>query len=181
LPPDASIAHRGRVAIHRVAAFMTFLLLGPVSCLQIGTPDASDGGTGATAGGGSGGGMDAGPTGSGCALDTASGLTLCTAISTCPNFTVDHDAYPDCGFRMPSNAVELDCVCGDFICSLGAALNCAGAQSLLSQQSELAVCTQVSEGRCASRTQAPKTPGSCDKSCLAGCVGDPLCVTLCGC
>jgi hypothetical protein len=90
-------------------------------------------------------------TGSGCALDSASGVTLCTRIDACPGLVVDHDLYPDCGFRVPSLEIELLCVCGDSLCSAGTALRCADAAPLLADGSELVVCTQEAEGRCARR------------------------------
>ena len=154
------------------------------ACLQIGTT-ASDAGAGpgnahdaASAAGDAG---DASTSGSGCVVDPASGVTLCTRIATCPDLAVDHDVYPDCGFRVPSASLDVECLCGNFLCPLGAAHTCAQAEALLASQSEIAACTQASEGRCAA-TEPPVPPnGSCDKVCQANCAGDPGCYRLCGC
>lgn len=115
-----------------------------------------------------------------CASDSASGTTLCTSIAPCPGLAVDHDVYPDCGFRVPAVSFDLECVCGDFLCSMGTALSCAQAGALLADGSELAVCTQVSEGRCAQRGTS-KPASSCDRTCASECAGDPGCLGLCGC
>jgi hypothetical protein len=118
--------------------------------------------------------------GTSCAMDSASSTTLCTSIDRCPGLAVDHDIYPDCGFRVPAVSFDLECVCGDFLCSMGTALTCAQAGALLADGSELAVCTQLSEGRCAARATS-KPASSCDRTCASECTGDPGCLVLCGC
>ena len=136
-----------------------------------------------TAGYDAGAGSDAAPaavSGTQCALDSVSKTTLCTKIDPCPGLAVDHDVYPDCGFRVPAVSLDLECVCGDFLCSMGTALTCAQAGMLLTNGSELAVCTQVVEGRCAPRGAA-KPVSSCDRTCASECAGDPGCLGLCGC
>jgi hypothetical protein len=123
-------------------------------------------------------------TGTGCALDSLSGVTLCETISLCPSLTVDPDALPGCGFRIPSTSIELVCVCDDYLCPVGTSLTCTEAKQLLAGQSSLTVCTQLSEGRCASRapTASPAAvSSSCDRSCADSCVGAPACLGLCGC
>lgn len=152
-----------------------------LSCLQIGpSPNADGGGIDAAAAEAQ---VEAGATnGSGCGVEPVSGVTLCATIDLCPGVLVDREIYPDCGFRVPSSTIELACVCGEFLCPIGTALGCTQAQRLLATQSGAAACLQASEGRCA--PLHPSTPGggaSCDQTCLAGCVGDPTCVTLCGC
>jgi len=93
---------------------------------------------------------------------------------------VDHDLYPNCGFRMPISSIDLECVCSNMLCPVGSALSCSQARDLLESQTELGVCTQSSEGRCAILwTSNPS--GSCNKSCAAECVSDPLCIRMCGC
>ena len=87
-----------------------------------------------------------------------SGITLCTSIAACPGLVVDHDLYPDCGFRVPTNSIDLECVCDDFLCPVGAALTCAQAKSLLQAHSALAVCVSQNEGRCAARSLNPTKP-----------------------
>jgi hypothetical protein len=158
-------------------------LLGGVACLEIGT-NANDAGA-AAAGGAAGNAVqdagDAATSGTGCIVDQASGVTLCTRISICPDLAIDHDVYPNCGFRVPATSLEVDCVCGDFLCPLGVSLTCAQLRGLLDSQSEAVACAQASEGRCAD-TKPPAPPSStCDRNCLATCAGDPGCIRLCGC
>ena len=107
-------------------------------------------------------------------------MVLCTSISLCPGVAVDHDVYPNCGFRLPSSSIDLECVCDNVLCPVGSALNCNQAWDLLDSQSELAVCTQSNEGRCA-MLAASNPSRSCDRACAADCAGDPLCFRLCGC
>jgi hypothetical protein len=152
------------------------------SCLQIGTTGDTDAGAGAA--GNAALTTDAAVTpsgGSGCATDSVSGAMLCTAFDQCPGLVIDHDVYPDCGFRVPSTSIDVECVCGDFLCPVGAVLNCGQAKVLLSEQSEVATCVQQNEGRCAPRA-TPK-PGSmtCDTNCADACAGDINCRKLCGC
>jgi hypothetical protein len=158
-------------------------LLGGAACLQLGT-GASDAGTSSAAGASGSATHDAGndaPTGAGCVVDPASGVTLCTRISICADLAIDHDVYPNCGFRLPANSLEVDCVCGDFLCPLGVSLNCAQLRDLLDSQSEIVACSQASEGRCA-ETKPPTPPSNtCDRNCLSTCGGDPGCARLCGC
>ncbi|HMI88797.1 MAG TPA: hypothetical protein VK550_32180 [Polyangiaceae bacterium] len=159
-----------------------FLLLG--SCLQFGPPAGSD--AGASAGKGNDGGAtsdakvtpDAGDTG--CVVDPYSRVTLCTSIALCPGLAVDHDRFPDCGFRTGAGVIDVECLCGEFLCPLGATLTCGQARDLLSSQFEISACLQVSEGRCASRI-VPPTGSSCDKNCAVMCGGDSACIRLCGC
>jgi hypothetical protein len=157
-------------------------LISVTSCLQIGTSADSDAGAGAA---------DAGLTGeaaaspltggSGCATDSVSGSMLCTSFDQCPGLAIDHDVYPDCGFRVPSTSIDVECVCGDFLCPVGAVLNCTQAKALLDDQSEMAACVQQSEGRCAPRAAAKQGSMTCDTNCADACAGDINCRKLCGC
>jgi hypothetical protein len=161
-----------------------FVLLG--SCLQFGLPDGKDGGVSDAA-------RDSGATSdtqvserdaagdSGCIVDPLSRVTLCTAIALCPGLAVDHDRFPNCGFRTGAGIIELQCLCHDFLCPLGATLTCGQARDLLASQFELNACLQVSEGRCAPRSAVPPTGSSCDKNCAAMCGGDAACIRRCGC
>jgi hypothetical protein len=153
-------------------------------CLQIGPSSDADAGApapGASSAPGDAAAVDDRMGGSNCALDSISGVTLCTSVAVCPGLAVDHDVYPDCGFRVPSSSIDLECVCGDFLCPIGAALGCGQAKDLLDSHSELDTCIQASDGRCAPRS-APKMGGSsCDHACADVCAGDPGCLQLCGC
>ena len=164
-----------------------FLLL-TASCLQIGLPDGANGGAPDAAKG-----SDAGAAGDvkapdkggagdiGCVLDPLSRVTLCTAIGLCPGLPVDHDRFPNCGFRAGTGLIDVQCFCDEFLCPLGASLTCGQARELLATQFELTACAQVSEGRCARRSALPPTGTTCDKNCAATCAGDPGCLRLCGC
>jgi hypothetical protein len=160
------------------------LALGPfiaAGCLQLDLGDPADSGA-APAAPSSGSSADAGTFGGTlCAVDALSKTTLCTSIDPCPGLAVDHDVFPDCGFRVPSLAIDLQCVCGDSLCPMGTSLTCAQAQALLSNNSELSVCTQELEGRCALRGTSTPTTSTCDRSCASECAGDPGCIGLCGC
>jgi hypothetical protein len=110
---------------------------------------------------------------------------LCAAVSLCPTLSVNRDQFPDCGFRVQGDVLDLECVCNGEICPMGVATSCAQAQQLMSTQTELSVCSQVSEGRCTGGTPAPPsssgTSGTCDHQCQAQCGGDPSCYQMCGC
>jgi hypothetical protein len=165
----------------RVAAVVP-LFLASFSCLQLGAPETNDAGAPPPGSSRSADAQDVAPQGSDCAVDSISGVTLCTRIALCPGVSVDHDAYPNCGFRASAGSIEVDCVCGDFLCPIGISIDCAQAARLLAAQSEAIACTQVSEERCAPRNKAPPAGNpSCDKNCAAGCAADPGCLRLCGC
>jgi hypothetical protein len=181
-----ALGKRNAVAGLRVVGAGLFLCVG--SCLQIGLPEGADGGA---AGGPKT--VDGGATSDaknpdrdaagdlGCIVDPSSRVTLCTAIGLCPGLAIDHDRFPNCGFRSGSGAIDVQCFCDDYLCPLGATLTCGQARELLATQFEIAACAQVGEGRCAPRTVRPPTGGSCDKNCMAMCGGDPSCIRLCGC
>jgi hypothetical protein len=119
--------------------------------------------------------------GAGCGVESTTGATLCTAISLCPKLAVDHDVFPNCGFRIHGQAIDLECACSGALCPVGAPLTCDQAAQLLSGQSEIQVCNQLNEGRCTAGTPAQTSPSTCDRTCAGECGGDPGCVKLCGC
>jgi hypothetical protein len=157
------------------------------SCLQIGRPGGADGGAPDAAKGTDGGAAsdvkpaDANAGDLGCIVDPDSRVTLCTSIALCPALAVDHDRFPHCGFRTGAGLIDVECLCDEFLCPLGATLTCGQARDLLGSQFELNACLQINEGRCAPRTTLPPTGTSCDKNCAAMCGGDPGCIRLCGC
>jgi hypothetical protein len=160
------------------------LLVSLSSCLQIGKAgDASssaDGGSSGASGAGSSGGASA--TGTNCGVDPSSGIALCLGISSCPSVRVDPDQFPDCGYRIAGNTIDLECLCGDALCPMGSAASCLDARALLSEQSAQGVCAGIADGRCRVVQQTSHTStSSCDKDCRAQCSGVPGCVTLCGC
>jgi len=176
LARDAKDTHGVTV---RVLALLLLAGFGSVSCLQIGTGDSADAAPPPPQMGDA---SDVVPRGLDCVVEPVSGTSLCTRISLCPGVAIDHDAFPNCGFRASSGSLEVDCLCGDFLCPIGTAIRCDQVPRLLAGQSEGLVCTQVSEGRCASLSpSASRDSGSCDRSCLSTCGGDPGCTVLCGC
>jgi hypothetical protein len=118
---------------------------------QAGAP-ASDTGAVSSDDGGADGGTK--PTnGIDCILEPTTGATLCTSVSMCPSVVVDHDVYPNCGFRMKSGTTTsttmiLECACNGALCPVGVPTTCAQAQKLLDDQTEPLVCNQIAEGRC---------------------------------
>jgi hypothetical protein len=171
-------------------ACATVLSLAAISCGIL--PQQGDGDAGAT---------DAGPTataaadgapivsgmpmGAGCGQEQTTGVTLCRAMSLCPSLTVDPDAFPDCGFRVSGDIIDLECACNGSLCPMGTATTCSDAAQLMQTQSELAVCAQVSEGRCSGGVPMPTpsstAPSGCDATCRDMCAGDPSCYKICGC
>lgn len=117
----------------------------------------------------------------GCVVDPLSRMTVCTVIGLCPTLAVDHDRFPNCGFRAGTGTIDLVCFCDNYVCPLGLALTCGQARDVLATQYEITACSQVSELRCAVRSATPPTNPSCDKNCAAMCAGDPGCIRLCGC
>jgi hypothetical protein len=124
------------------------------------------------------------PTGTGCGTDPQTGATLCAGVDTCPGLAFDPSAWPACGFRVQGGALlDLECVCGSSLCTVGLAATCAQAAQLLTQQNDLMVCQQVSEGHCVALTppDAGNVPSTCNQTCQIGCGTAPDCLQLCGC
>jgi hypothetical protein len=173
-----------RIARPLVAAGAVFLVSVASGCLQISTgADAgteSSGATGTT-------GASATLTGENCATDSTGTVTLCQGISTCPGVTVDPGAFPNCGFLVDGTSVlDVECVCSDSLCPIGVPQTCADVTALLNAQTELGICSQVSEGRCISLI-APTVDASttststCTSDCQMECSGEPDCLVACGC
>ena len=172
------------VRIARPLAAGAGLLMSLAGCLQISTgADAGTGSTGATSTAGS----SATLTGENCATDSTGTVTLCQGISTCPGVTVDPNAFPNCGFVVDgTSTLDVECVCSnDSLCPIGVPQTCADVTALLNAQSELGICSQVSEGRCISlipTVDASTTSTStCTSDCQNECAGEPDCLVACGC
>ena len=152
------------------------------SCLQIGNP--TDSGTADNAGTAGAAGSSTGTrvTGTNCGVDPSSGVSLCLGISSCPTVRVDPEQFPDCGYRISGSLIDLQCLCGDSLCPIGAAASCLDAKALLSDQSGLGICARVADGRCELVKQTSNSgPSTCEKDCRAQCAGVPGCIQLCGC
>jgi hypothetical protein len=148
------------------------------ACIQVPHDQADSGAAGAA---GASAAADAGPEGTGCGQDPYTGATLCLGLTACPGVTVNQEAFPGCGFRPTgSTTLDLECSCSGALCPIGVATSCGQAQALLAEQNQGLVCAQISEGRCLQGTTT-LPPSNCDENCRGACVGDPACVTACGC
>jgi hypothetical protein len=162
------------------------LLLGCVAgCVGIDTTGAGTAGTRGTQAQNAGG-ATATVTGIDCTLDAATGITLCARVDACTGVRVDPDQFPNCGFRATATRLDLECLCDNALCPIGAAKDCNQARDRLATGSALAVCTQVSDGLCLTinSTRLDGTggsPSSCDKACAETCAGVLDCPKLCGC
>ncbi len=173
------------MAIRVMALFgLGSILLSGCMGMNLGTGSNSSGGGAATGTASDGG----GPTGVDCVTEATTGATICTGNSSCPSVSVDHDVYPDCGYRVVGQNATLDieCACQDgMLCPVGIASSCEEASQMLQNQTESTVCEQVSEGRCSKGTGG--TTGSsgaqsnCNASCESECAGAPACIAQCGC
>lgn len=158
------------------------LLLLPLSCLELPTSTADDAGAAGSSGTGASGDAAAAVTGSDCVTDSASRITLCSSVSICGDLAVDHEVYPNCGFRVAGSVIDLECLCDEYVCPVGTALSCVQARQLLLNSTEAAVCVQAADGRCAARATTGSTPEStCDDTCAESCANSPSCLELCGC
>ena len=174
---------RGLLSIGAVTRrLLALFLLSLSSCLQL-EPADDTAATAATAGTS---GTTSSPTtatGVNCGSDPSSGVTLCLGISTCPGVSVDPDQLSGCGFRVSGSTLDLECVCGDYLCPVGPPASCSDAKSLLADETTQGACTAVSDGRCTALTTnaSTGTSSSCDTSCRSDCDGEPACITACGC
>jgi hypothetical protein len=175
-------------------AWLIPLLAYVSGCGLFNVSTGASGGTGgassaaATTGGGTTQGID-------CGADPTTGVTLCLGISSCSGLSIDTEVYPGCGFRVNGAAIDVECVCGDFLCPLGPTPTCDAAQQLLAQDNEGVVCAQASAGQCtevaagasasassSSGAGGGMNAGSCDPTCEQECDGDPTCIQYtCGC
>jgi hypothetical protein len=167
--------------------FTAWATLGCVGLnLGTGSDDSTDdaGTTGTDTDGG-------GSTGVDCITESTTGATLCTGNSTCGTLAVDHDVYPDCGFRVVgANAtLDIECACQEgMLCPVGIAASCTEAATMLQDQTEQTVCAQISEGRCSQGTGTAAASGggaaaqnACNANCESSCAGAPACIAACGC
>lgn len=165
-------------------AFVGALFLSLPGCGLLGVGDGSGAGgssSGATSTSDSGAAV-----GSGCGSDPNTGETLCLGNSLCPDITVDASVFPECGFLIDGSAIDVECVCGGYLCPLGPSATCAEVATLLAQTNEGTVCGQLSTGACvqiSTGSTASSSGGSsgCDTDCRDACDGTPSCLEACGC
>lgn len=158
-------------------AFLMFVLTA-CDLLKLGSSTDSGSGGAADSDGGT-------VTGSNCGTDSTTGVTLCLGIDLCPDVTVDNSVFPACGFRVNGSAIDIECVCGSWLCPLGTTATCDDAARLLSEQNEGEVCARVSAGECVELavdgSSSSRGSGTCDTVCRDECAGAPTCIAACGC
>ncbi len=134
-------------------------------------------------------------TGTGCGTDPTTGITLCTGTTECPGVTVDPTVFPECGYYIMGDALDLECLCATYLCPMGAPTTCAAVAALLQNTNEGTVCAAVSNNACSQLTGAGGSAGAggtagagtsdsgttCDTSCESMCAGEPDCIQACGC
>src|SRR5689334_17710476 len=82
------------------------------SCLMIGPLDGGDAGSDAGKASDAGTATDAKASDveagadRGCVVDPLSRMTVCTVIGLCPTLAVDHDRFPNCGFRAGTGTID---------------------------------------------------------------------------
>jgi hypothetical protein len=154
------------------------------ACLQISTGPIDGGGAGATTGPSSPATSSDGG-GTGCSETPSGLLVLCETIDACPGVGVDPVVFAGCGFRLAGpDPIDLECVCGDLLCPIGAPGTCAAASSLLAAQTVLGVCAQAGQGLCVPLVATESDAGSsstCTPACESQCSGAPDCLQACGC
>jgi hypothetical protein len=130
--------------------------------------------------------------GTNCGSDPTTGATLCLGLNLCPNIAVNTSVYPACGFQVSGTAIDIECLCGQYLCPLGATTTCAAAATVLAQSNEASVCASQSNGSCTylaatssststSTSTSASSTSTCDTTCSSQCVGDPTCIEYCGC
>lgn len=166
-------------------ALLGTLLLSLPGCGLLGVDSGSGGG--ASVSSASSGSSSGAAQGSSCGTDPTTGATLCLGNSLCPGVTVDSSVFPECGFLVSGSNIDVECVCGSYLCPLGSTATCAALTTLLAQSNEGAVCAQASAGQCVqlsgSGTASSSSSGSssCDTTCRDECGEDPTCIEACGC
>jgi hypothetical protein len=124
-----------------------------------------------------------------CGTDATTGVTLCLGLSACPDILVDNAVFPACGFRVDGSALDVECLCGAYLCPLGSAASCDEVAALLADQYESEVCAQAAAGTCtevgtsssSSSSSSSSGASTCDTVCRSECAGDPTCYVACGC
>jgi len=144
------------------------------------SPNGGGGGGGAT---GDGGAADA-ATGTNCTIQTTSGTMLCEETSLCPKLSVNQTTFDQCGFLVNGDKLDLECECSGYLCNAGPTPTCAAAATILEQQTSVSVCNQLSAGGCQFEGLSGGSgsgSSACNTACSSQCVGDPVCLTGCGC
>jgi hypothetical protein len=124
-----------------------------------------------------------------CATDPITKVTLCSAVAQCPSLVINHDAFPNCGYRLRGFTFDIQCWCNGYVCPLGSPTTCSEVEQLMQSQTEPLVCAQANEGRCTQpqgdtsggTTGQPSVPNSCDRECMKQCGFTPGCQELCNC
>jgi hypothetical protein len=110
----------------------------------------------------------------------SSTISLCLYISSCPNLILNPQVFPSCGFRIHGDAIDPECLCGNYICPIGSPTSCSEAAADSSGDVNYdSVCEQSVDGHCT----ALGTGGSSSacETCVQNCDNVPSCVEACGC
>jgi hypothetical protein len=122
--------------------------------------------------------------GASCTQITAS-ISICQYISSCPTLVLNPQVFPQCGFRIHGDAIDPECLCGNYLCPIGVPTTCTEAATLASGDTTYdSVCQQSVEGHCtdlsAAGTTGTMSPSAC-QTCMLNCDNVPACVDACGC
>ncbi len=122
--------------------------------------------------------------GSDCQTDPNFGLSFCSRSLVCPGVVVDR-ATPSlqfCGFihlKGGCSVVDVECLCGAFLCPISTNASCATLPGLLSQQTDYCS-SQIAANACRPlNTTANRDAGRCDPDCIRSCGNAPACIGLC--
>jgi hypothetical protein len=130
---------------------------------------------------------DAGASGAGSTkgascTQVSSTISLCLYISSCPNLILNPKVFPSCGFRIHGDAIDPECLCGNYICPIGAPTSCSEAAADYSGDVTYdSVCEQSVEGRCTALGTGGSSTSSACETCVQNCDNVPSCVEACGC
>src|SRR5450432_2535033 len=46
-----------------------------------------------------------------CIVEQTTGATICSVNTLCPAVAIDHDQFPNCGFRVKGGTLDIECAC----------------------------------------------------------------------
>jgi len=173
------------IAFLPVALLVAAPLVTP-ACIIPSISSSSDAGTAAAAAASADAGTTTTPTVQGASCTQVStSIAICLYISSCPNLVLNPQVFPQCGFRIHGDAIDPECLCGNYLCPIGSPASCTEAATEASGDTNYdSVCEQSVEGHCLDLTAAGSSgttsPTAC-QTCIAGCDNVPSCVDACGC
>jgi hypothetical protein len=118
-------------------------------------------------------------------------VLLCLYISSCPSLVLNPQVFPQCGFRIYGNAIDPECLCGNYLCPIGSASTCSEAATEASGDTNYdSVCEQSVTGHCldlnasgssSSGSSSGSTTNPACQTCVQNCDNVPACIDACGC